>query len=352
VKITFLDGTAAFTPFRAANQPAGGTVTSLTYVPQALARYGHDVTVVSIWEGEITHNGVNYTRDEAKFLKPDVVVFNRNVINRSALSAFPDSVKVWWLHDIVDPRYLEDDAFKEMDLIVALSGYCRDSYASFYGIPEEKFIVIGNGVDPSTFYDDHRERNRNLAVYASAPIKGGLGLLGYIADNMARNNPDFELHVYASQDLHALDNGPYEKALADLAQHPGVFIFEPVRQFELSEVLRSAWCCLMPNSYPEICSNLMLQAQACGCPVISSPIGANKEMNPSRCTERLPTDLFWYWKEFSDHVALRFLVEGNLPFRRIVPSWEEIGEKWNKALMQLTEENYGNVHLSEVSASV
>ena len=57
---------------------------------------------------------------------------------------YKSAKKVWWLHDIVDYRYLEDDGFKSVDEIVALSGYSVSSYSDFYGIPSSRFTVIGN----------------------------------------------------------------------------------------------------------------------------------------------------------------------------------------------------------------
>lgn len=354
MKILFVDGTRGFSPTRLEERPAGGIITSLTLIPRYLASKGHEVTVYSIHEKTETREGVLYTQDVIG-TKPDIIVFNRNMLSVAGLEHFPEAKKVWWLHDIVDPAYLNDDAFKSMDRIVALSDYNVASFSDFYGIPNKKFDVIPNGVDRSVFRDLGLQRDRNLYVTASAPIKGGLSLLGFVYAQMKRLNPDFRLVMYCSQRLHDLENDPGIAAKLDRLKAQGVEVLDPIPQKELAEVFNRAWGLLMPNTYPEICSNTLLQAQACGLPVVASNIGSASEFIDhgfsGLLTKTYPHDIFWWWKDFAQEAA-RLYVDVPLHDRlsanagREVKGWQDIGAEWNALL----ESVHGNAGVFQVRA--
>lgn len=337
MRVLFIDGTGGFDPNRLYNRPTGGIITSLTLIPQYLARHGLQVTVASEHSSTDPVFGVEYVRELREADKAaDVVIFNRNIYNHAFLDMFaPTSRKIWWLHDIVDHRYMEDDSYHRMDAVVALSDYCAHSYHDFYSIPTHKFVKIGNGADKTLFYpsDNH---DKNLFVTASATVKG-LYPLQFAWDNLKRVNPAAELRIYSSQKLHDLPEGTVAKnQLAALAAS-GATVVEPVKQAELASVFRHARAVLMPNHYPEICSNILLQAQACGTPVVATSIGSAEEYIINGFTGLLtktkPHDMFWWWKDYASQVA-RIAVDDNLYdlAHRLapqhVPSWDDIGEKW------------------------
>lgn len=345
MKIIFLDGTAAFHPQRLSTKPTGGICTSLTLVPRYLAARGHEVYVVSVHEKEEFIDGVWYTRDRDKFADPDVVVFNRNTITNSLVDCFPKATIVWWLHDICDPRYLEDNGYQRADVVVALSDYCKESYADFYGIPHEKFVVIPNGVDPSVFYKGTESRNHNLWVCASAPIKG-LQPIDYWYENMKRHNPNLELRLYCSSSLHELKEESRTVEMLNKLKEKGVKVLDPIPQHELADVFRKAYALLMPNSYPEICSNVLLQARACGLPVIASNIGSASEFIEHEysglLTSTTPPDLFWWWMDFTRLSVRLYRDFRQHEYIRLhapldVPTWDFIGQRWNEMLMDAVE---------------
>lgn len=335
MKVLFIDGTAGFTPYRIKEKPTGGIITSLTLLPRYLAKKGVKVVVASEYKGD-TLDGVEYTniiRDEDK--QCDIVVFNRNTYNHKFLEMFPTSTKIWWLHDIVDHRYMEDDSYKKIDKIVALSNYCRDCYSDYYGIPQDKFIVIPNGVDKSVFYPG-KDHNPNLFVMASATVKG-IYPVSFTLHNLKQINPRIDFQIYSSQKLHDKENGEKEKQQLEQLKKEGASIFDPVPQHELADIFRKSRAVLMLGHYPEICSNILLQAQACGTPVISSNIGSASEFIENRKTGLLtktkPHDLFWWWKDCAQQSAEIML--NDALYKRInyyapknISSWDDIGEKW------------------------
>ena len=341
MKILFIDGTGGYYPKRLDEKPTGGILTSLTLIPRYLARNGFDVSVMSVYNKNETVQGVKHIAHPTDRTDFDVVVFNRNMMNRPLAERFKNSRKIWWLHDVVDPTYLEDDGFNLMDEIVALSWYCRESYADFYDIGHKKFTLIQNGVDKKVFYPGGKRR-KNLFVTASAPIKG-LYPLEYAFSNIKRWDKDAELRVYSSQGLHELENTPAHKAVLDRLAAAGARIMDPIPQKELADVFRSATALMMPNSYPEICSNILLQAQACGLPVISTNIGSASEFikhgDTGMLTDRGPADLWWWHKDFTKQcAAIYFDAELRERISRLspldVPSWDEIGEQWEKMIVR------------------
>ncbi len=348
MRIVFIDGTKGFSPTRLSEKPCGGIITSLTKIPRHLADAGHAVTVLSCHPVDEHLCGVHYRpvgTDLATMLPPDVVVFNRNCIDRQIATYFKmqGAKIVWWLHDVVDPRYLSDDGFMLADRVIALSDYCRRAYADFYGMYKDVYTIIPNGVDRGTFFPGDEPRRRQLFVCASAPIKG-LYPLAFTWHNIRRALPDAELRLYSSQKLHDLENtAEHARQLAEL-EKAGAKIMDPIPQKDLAAVFRQATALLMPNNYPEICSNVLLQAQACGLPVVASNIGSASEFIDHRKTGMLthtrPDDLFWWHKDFATQVM--HLVDSQDLRERIseqspvgTKSWWEIGQLWEKMVAEL-----------------
>ncbi len=251
---------------------------------------------------------------------------------------------VWWLHDIVDTRYLPDDAFKLVDHIVALSDYCKETYSDFYEIPREKFSVISNGIDPTVFNPGvYEDRNPHLFLMASALIKG-YAPIKMTHDQLQRFDPDVDFRIYSSQELHGLENSSSQQEFLDDMKRRRAHVYHPVAPRTLAALMKRAWCLLMPNSYPEICSNLLLQARACGLPVVTSDIGANPEFLKSQvnglATSWKPHDIHSWMVEFA-RLACQLQQDKEL-HKRIslaapadVPTWESIGNDWHSLIQTL-----------------
>lgn len=336
MKLLFADGTAGFSPARLAEKATGGILSSLTILPRLLARRGFEVYVKSTHNTSETIEGVHYLSPTDEMKACDLVVFNRNVLTHSLIDQAESAGAkvVWWLHDVVDPRYLEDDGFTRVKNIVSLSDYCTRTYSEFFKIPTDRFTRIPNGVDKSKFYPgDYANRNPNLFIYASAPIKG-LKALGFTAANLKRHNPNAELRLYTSQGMHEKIDDALVKYQLNLITHEGGTVLPPIPQDELAKVMREAWCLLMPNSYPEICSNLLLQAKASGLPVVATPTGSIPEFYRGvEITDSSPLDLYFWWAEFAGKAL--GLIEDKARHEALslagpvgVMSWDEIADQW------------------------
>ncbi len=346
MRVLFVDHTAGHNPRRIYDKPTGGTLTSLTKVPEFLASLGHDVYVQSTYEVEETFNGVHYVLGNSSIPKWDVTVFNRNVLPHDFVGycKAQGSKIVWWLHDIVDPRYLFDDTFRSVDRVVALSEYCKKTFSDFYSLDANKFSVIPNGVDTDVFKPGaYEDRSPNLYITASALVKGYMPL-DITYRNLKRHNPDLDFRVYSSQRLHGFKNTQSQETWLEKMSEAGAHVYTPMSQVSLAAVMRKAWCLLMPNSYPEICSNLLLQARASGLPIVSSNIGANPEFIEHEkhgllTTQYHPHDIHSWTVEFAAQ-ACRLYFDRDL-HKNIsavspegVASWSTIGRLWDEILKE------------------
>ena len=115
----------------------------------------------------------------------------------------------------------------------------------------------------------------------------------------------------------------------------GAIVQNPIPQNILADKMREAGVLLMPNSYPEICSNLLLQAKACGLPVIASNIGSVSEFIDDGVdgvlTKYAPHDLSLWIKKYVE--ATMSLMKDDKRHEQIsrmavasAVSWEKIGE--------------------------
>lgn len=347
-KILFVDQTAGHDPARLYDKPTGGTLTSLTKIPEYLAKQGHEVYVCSKYEpknGQETINGVTYILKCGEIPKWDITVFNRNALPMNFVQYCKQqgSKVIWWLHDIVDTRYLPDNAFILVDKIVALSNYCVETYSDFYEIPKDKFTVIPNGIDSEVYYPgDYSSRNPHLFISASAPIKGYTAF-PVTFDNLKRHDPDLDFRFYSSQKLHGLDNSNSQDEFLKLMAAHGAHVYAPVGQKVLAHLMRKAWALLMPNTYPEICSNLLLQARACGLPVVASHIGANGEFLEKGgllTSKWVPHDIHSWTIEYArltcelqQNADLHKKLSLEAPLN--VKTWGQIGHDWDELIQTL-----------------
>lgn len=346
MRVLFSDATDNHNPKEITTRPTGGILTSLTLIPKYLASKGHDVYVFSEYGSNEVIDGVKYVAPNSDIPKWDVAVFNRNVLPNDFVS-YSKSIgakNIWWLHDVVQLTYLPDATYKTVDRIIALSDYCRDTYSDFYSLDPNKFSVIPNGVDSSLWFPgDYAQRDPNLWIMASAPVKGYLPIPA-LYDNLKRYAPNLDFRIFSNQSLHGGKNLPEHDAFLRHMAAKGARIQAPVPPKRLSELFRKAWGFVLPNSYPEICSNLLLQAQASGCPVITSDIGANSQFIKNwetglMTTKFKPHDLHAWVIEYT-RLGLRLLLDQQLHQKisqqspQDVKTWDQIGEVWEHELLQ------------------
>jgi hypothetical protein len=125
---------------------------------------------------------------------------------------------------------------------------------------------------------DLGRRPRRLA-YASTPFRG-LDVLLDLFPRIRAACPDAELDVYSSMQVYgvaASDDRAQFGALYRKAEQPGVTLVGSLPQPELAARLQQARVLAYPNHYPETFCIAAIEAQAAGCAVVTSALGALPE---------------------------------------------------------------------------
>jgi glycosyltransferase involved in cell wall biosynthesis len=163
------------------------------------------------------------------------------------------------------------------DRIIAVSGVTRDELAEVTGYPVERITVIHNGVNHRIYRPDGRAarmpRPYMLYVGSEKPRKNIPGLLrvldglrgeGLILVKAGR--PGGEAHRRSTlSEMRRLG----VESLVELRGH--------VEEEELAELYRGAVALVMPSLY-EGFGIPVIEAMACGCPVVCSDIPAFREV--------------------------------------------------------------------------
>ena len=142
--------------------------------------------------------------------------------------------------------------------------YCRDSFVQHCGITPASWRVINNAVDPTLFYPDPGADGPNgtlrlVAVSWSSNIRKGFPALADIS-----RLPGVEL-TFVGRWCPEVD--PANVKLAGVRDSR-----------EVGELLRSSHA-MIHAAFEEPCSNAIVEALACGLPVVYRDSGGNRELS-------------------------------------------------------------------------
>jgi tetratricopeptide (TPR) repeat protein len=268
----------------------GGTESAIVYLAEGLNRLGHRCVVFNTCE-PATVEGVEYARWETMPARsvadrPDVVVSVRHWQVLGQVRFAP--LQIFWTGDAFDQPFLAsfgDPARRaEIDLVMLQSDWQEDTFHAHHGVPRSQIVRTrlgaAQGVRPheSTRVMGSDPRPRRLA-YASTPFRG-LDVLLDLFPRIRAKVPDAELEVFSSMRVYGMsaeeDQNRFE-ALYRKADQPGVTLVGTVPQFELAERLQQARVLAYPNHYAETFCIAAAEAQAAGCAVVTTSLGALPE---------------------------------------------------------------------------
>lgn len=321
----------------------GGMVSSLFKVSDYLARRGHDVTVLS----DIESTGA--TRAGAFWSHEFWGEYDCLIANRGVGDGYPDiraKSRILWTHDLPHSGFIpEPRTIRAFACTVFMSRYAEQVWRAFYhDIGRSAFIP--NGVDKTIFYP--RQKDLGYLLYASAPNRG-LKRLPFIFDCI-RSRAKKPVRCRAYSNMNALHPGEVRDEGQDgfaltykELQESAVDHQDPVPQDVLANEMGKAGLLLMPTDYPEICSNIVLQALVSGTPVITTGgLGATPEWVKHRrngmLTDWKTEDYMVYQVDFIRKALEVLDNEGRhrqmiwRARRSKVLSWDEVGSRWERLI--------------------
>ena len=323
-RILFLDVTAPkpYDSNTLATEPQGGTESTVTRIAEGLAARGHSVTVMQKARQAVHWRSggpayVPYKIAKANF---DAVVALRSpdLVPAMRLS-WPNAHHILWLHD-----YNQVELVQKYDLIrgpltvVCVSRTHKTAVADALlrqvkSVEGTRVSFIYNPIADDLRPDSTPVDPKKL-VFFSSPHKG----LDHALTLFRRLR-----HVDDSYTLHVANPGYYPSATLE---GPGVVALGELPHPAVLQHVRSSLAVFHPNTvFPETFGLVHAEANALGVPVLTSILGANREvLNDARQTvnvfdEKTVIDTLQAWS-----AGKRPVVQGCDEFRlsKVLDQWE------------------------------
>jgi len=185
---------------------------------------------------------------------------------------FVSNRKEWVYWEVKKPVHRLFWQFTEthISLFITVSEYCKHCIQKVYGISPDKIQVIYHGFNPSIFNEDVIPHKNSLPYFLHVsngkPTKNIVRIIKSF-ENLCKICPNIELLIVAPLYRGPLTNCPMIKFID---QH------RYLSQEELAKLYRGAIGLVFP-SIDETFGLPILEAMACGCPVITSNVSACPE---------------------------------------------------------------------------
>jgi glycosyltransferase involved in cell wall biosynthesis/Flp pilus assembly protein TadD len=267
----------------------GGTESAIVYLAESLAARGHRVVVLNNCERPTTVECVEYARWEDLALRcaqdrPDVVVAVRFWEGLGAARLAP--VQIFWTGDAFDQPFVKTlsnaAARREIDFVMLQSDWHEETFQAHHHLSSSRILrtTLGAAASANAGVSNAapRARGRRLA-YASTPFRG-LDVLLDLFPRIRAKCPDAALDVYSSMQVYgvpASDDRRQFEPIYRKASQPGVTLVGSLPQAELANRLQQARVLAYPNHYAETFCIAVAEAQAAGCAVVTSALGALPE---------------------------------------------------------------------------
>lgn len=266
-------------------RPLGGTETGVVRLAAALQQRGHMVTVFTSHDNPppslpryVPHKHV------MSFGSFDVVVVVQHI--QALILRFPTSRVFYWTGDSFDQysNYGLGDQrrVERIEKFLAVSKWHADTLCEQSGFPRSKAAVIGNGLYLPYFVGEEK-RTRKRLIFTPSPYRG-LKLVPESFKRLKELHPDCELEVFSGLAVYDR-NGPFkgpeklefDRIAKQLTKLPGVSLRGNVTQRQLSREMMRAGIFFYPSTFFETCCISAMEAQAAGCPVVTSAHSALPE---------------------------------------------------------------------------
>lgn len=328
----------------------GGADTAVINMARLFVKMGHKVIVKCACERPGIFNGVTYmdirksTPNDLKTQCPiDLLIMVRNprILDGNDPHDFGAKKVVLWCHDKGDDSVNEsiDKYIPKIDKVIALSEWHKKDLQKKIKIPDDKFFITRNGIDPELFKTDIK-KVPGRCIYSSTPFRG-LSLLLSMWPEIERKVPYASLRIFSSMDTYGPghDDEPYSH-LYDVARSlKSVEYMGSVKQSELAKEMLSSEVLLYPNNFDETCCITAIEAQHSETAIITSSKGALPETVKSGILIEGNPYSAEYQNEFiqatvellgDKHKRLQMTMEA----KQYDWSWQGIAEAWSKTFLE------------------
>jgi len=283
MRIAFYARTIPFHDKTVETEPLGGTETGVVRLARELKSLGHEVVVFTSEANAPLSNPLYVPATALGDLgRVDLFVGIRDW--NHLFLPIDARLKMLWTGDSpLQPftRGLGDKRVSEhVDALLAVSEWHANNLCEASGFPRSKAWVIGNGIEPS-YFEGEEQRVRKRLFYSSLPYRG-LQLMPEILPRIIDVHPDVEFHSFSGfkvyQGLAADgDKIDFDRTVSALSRFPQFHNHGNVPQAQLArEMMKSSILCY-PNTFEETSCITALEAQAAGCAIVTSALGALSE---------------------------------------------------------------------------
>jgi tetratricopeptide (TPR) repeat protein len=267
------------------NGGIGGSETAVIYIAEELAKKGKEVVVYNRCDAPTNGLLVN------KVLYRNFWEFNRldefDVLWAWRMPSLADyDIKarkfIVDVHDVMNPESFSPERLEKIDHVFVKTEYHKTLFPT---VPEEKFVVIGNGIDLSRFQEKTKKEPARI-IYTSTANRGLESILNWWPD-IKKAVPQAELHVfYGWNTFYELNKENPERmawmeSMKLMMEQDGIVQHGRVDQITLAKEMLMSSIWLYPTEFPEIHCITALEMQAAKVYPITSGYAALAETQQS-----------------------------------------------------------------------
>jgi glycosyltransferase involved in cell wall biosynthesis len=183
---------------------------------------------------------------------------------------------------MIHDKFLITAAINKADYVITSTSEFAESLQ--YKIPKEKHIIVPNGVDIEMFYPSKAyKRNSVLFVGRIIPEKG-LHVLMRALNLVKKQVSNVELNVIGAE---SYDYKQYESEIRAL-DNGFLTIRKNIPNNLMREFYADSACFVMPSLDIDSFGNVLIEAMACGCPVICSDLPGPSSIINKECGMIVP----------------------------------------------------------------
>lgn len=255
-------------------RPLGDVETGVIRLAEALHTFGQEVVVVSQAK-EIPRTNPRYVPyqevDKLGFFDAVIVVkgWRATFIPFKAKKIFLWTEDNWdnpSTYGIGDPRF-----YTHVAALFTVSEWHAKTLAEKSGFPEKKMHILRSGVHLGYFKGEEKREKR--LIYTPAPDRGLTHLVEIFLE-LKKKDPQLKLEVFSTSASNDKTTFPlFEK----IKKMPGCTLHENVLQKDLAREFMKSSIFTYPCNFEETSCMSAMEAQAAGCPVITSDLASLKE---------------------------------------------------------------------------